>query len=150
MKVIIASKNGAKIEGAKRALLCFFKDVEIQGISANSEVGEQPVNENVYIGAKNRIKNLKAYCKENNIQADLYLSVESGISNVFGQWMITNIAAIEDNNGFESSGTGPSFPVPDRYVKDIIDTDLSEVTNKIFGKDDDRRNKRRTYTNNNT
>ena len=55
--------------------------------------------------------------------------------------MITNIAIIEDNSNFESYGTSPSFPVPDRLVKDIIDTDLSQVMNKIFTKDDERHNK---------
>lgn len=55
--------------------------------------------------------------------------------------MITNIALIEDNTSFESYGTSPSFPVPDRLVKEIIDTDLSQVINKIFTKDNERHNK---------
>ncbi|MCI9365369.1 MAG: DUF84 family protein [Clostridia bacterium] len=150
MKAIIASKNQGKIEGARKALENFFDNIEIEGIGASSEVGEQPVNDNVYKGAKNRIKNLKLYCKENNIQADLYLAVESGISNLLGGWLITNIAVIEDNSGTQSFGIGPAFPVPERYVEDIINTNLSEVTDKIFGEDKERRNKGRTYTNNNT
>lgn len=150
MKVLIGTKNQGKIEGAKKALENFFDNVEIEGISASSEVGEQPVNEDVYKGAKNRVKNLKVYCKENNIRADLYLSVESGISNLLGDWLITNIAVVEDNEGIQSFGTGPAFPVPERYVEDIINTDLSEVTDRIFGEDSERRNKGRTYTNHNT
>ena len=55
--------------------------------------------------------------------------------------MITNIAVIEDNNNFESYGTSPSFPVPDRLVQDVIDTDLSQVMNNIFEKDEERHNK---------
>lgn len=141
MKVLIATKNQGKIEGAKRALQNYFNDIEIQGIPVESNVGEQPVNEEIYIGAKNRVKNLKIYAQENNIKADLYLSIESGINNSLGRWMITNIAIIEDNSNFESYGTSPSFPVPDRLVKDIIDTDLSQVMNKIFTKDDERHNK---------
>lgn len=31
--------------------------------------------------------------------------------------MITNIAVIEDNEEFESYGTSPSFPVPNKLVK---------------------------------
>ena len=96
MKVIVATKNPGKIEGAKRALEKYFTDIEIEGIPAASDVGEQPVNEDIYIGAKNRVKNLKKYCSENDIKADLYLSIESGINNVLGRWMITNIAVIED------------------------------------------------------
>ena len=141
MKVLIATKNQGKIEGAKRALEKYFNDIEITGIPVESNVSEQPVNAEIYNGAKNRVRNLKEYVKENNIEADLYLSIESGINNALGRWMITNIAVIEDNADFESYGTSPSFPVPDRLVKDIIDTDLSQVMNKLFTKDDERHNK---------
>lgn len=140
MKFVIATKNQGKIEGAKRALNYYFKDVEIEGIPVNSDVSEQPVNDEIYIGAKNRVKNLKEYCEQNNIKADLYLSIESGITNSLGRWMITNIAVIEDNNEFESYGTSPSFPVPDRLVNNVINTNLSEVMNNVFTKDDERHN----------
>ena len=55
--------------------------------------------------------------------------------------MITNIAVIEDSKDFESYGTSPSFPVPENLVKDIIDTDLSQVMNKLFTEDDERHNR---------
>ena len=141
MKVLVATKNQGKIEGAKRALLNYFDDIEIQGIPVTSNVSEQPVNDEIYIGAKNRVKNLKIYAQENNIKADLYLSIESGITNSLGRWLITNIAVIEDNNDFESYGTSPSFPVPDNLVDDVINMDLSQVMNKVFVKDDERHNK---------
>lgn len=141
MKVLVATKNNGKIEGAKRALENFFDNVEVQGIPVESNVSEQPVNDEIYKGAKNRVKNLKNYAKENNLMADLYLSIESGINNSLGRWMITNFAVIEDGSNFESYGTSPSFPVPDRLVQDIIDTDFSQVMNKIFEKDEERHNK---------
>lgn len=141
MKVLIATKNQGKIEGAKRALVRYFEDIEIQGIQVESEVGEQPVNNDIYVGAKNRIKNLKKYAKENEIKADLYIAIESGICNSLGRWLIVNLATIEDNNNFESYGMGPAFPVPERYVEDIIKTDLSQVMNSIFEEDKERHNK---------
>ena len=58
-----------------------------------------------------------------------------------GRWLITNIAVIEDNTGFESYGTSPSFPVPERLVQDVIDTNLSQVMDKVFTKDEERHNK---------
>ena len=141
MNFLIATKNQGKIEGAKRALKHYFDNINIIGIPVDSDVPEQPVNNEIYQGAKNRIKNLKKYAKENNINADLYLSIESGINNLLGRWVITNIAVIEDNNQIESYGTSPSFPVPEKLVQDIINTDLSQVMNKIFDKDDERHNK---------
>ncbi len=65
MKVLVATKNQGKIEGAKRALENYFDNVEIQGIPVESNVSEQPVNDEIYSGAKNRVKNLKMYAKEN-------------------------------------------------------------------------------------
>lgn len=141
MKVLIATKNQGKTEGAKSALLRFFDNVEIQSISVESDVSEQPVNDEIYTGAKNRVKNFKKYAKENNIEADLYLSVESGINNLLGRWMITSIAVIEDDNDFESYGASPSFPVPDSLAQEVINTDLSQVMNKVLPRDDERHNK---------
>ena len=64
MKVLVATKNQGKIEGAKRALENYFDNVEIQGIPVESNVCEQPVNDEIYNGAKNRVKNLKMYAKK--------------------------------------------------------------------------------------
>ena len=84
MKVLIATKNQGKIEGARKALLNYFDNVEIEGIPVESNVSEQPVNNEIYNGAKNRVKNLKEYAEKNGKQADLYLAVESGITNFSG------------------------------------------------------------------
>ena len=67
MKILIGTKNPGKIEGARQAFEKYFDNVEIEGISVNSDVGDQPVNEEILQGAKNRVKNLKKYAKENNI-----------------------------------------------------------------------------------
>lgn len=142
MKILIATKNQGKIEGAKRALSNYFDNIEIEGIPVESNVGEQPLNDEIYIGAKNMVKNLKLYAEKNNIKADLYLSIESGINNSLGRWMITNIAVIEDNFDFESYGTSPSFPVPDRLAEDVIRTDLSQVMDKVLGEDKERHNQK--------
>lgn len=141
MKILIGTKNPGKIQGAKEAFEKYFDDVVIEGIPVNSDVPEQPLNEEIFKGAKNRVKNLKNYAKENDMEADLYLSIESGITNSLGCWTITNIAVIEDNEDFESYGISPSFPVPERLVKDVIDSDLSQVMDKIFTEDKERHNK---------
>ena len=140
MKVLIATRNQGKIEGARRAFERYFEDVVIEGVSVSSGVGDQPVNEEICIGAKNRIKNLKQYCREHGMIADLYVAIESGIHDFFGDWVISNIAIIEDNENFVSIGSSASFPVPQQYVQKIIDTDFNEVMNAVFEKDDNRRN----------
>lgn len=109
MKVMIATKNAGKIEGARRALAHYYTDFTIEGITVSSEVPEQPVNSQIYQGAKNRAHNLKKYCLENQIEADLYLAVESGITNQLGDWMILNMAVLETKDGFESCGNSARF-----------------------------------------
>ena len=136
MKVLIGTKNPGKIEGAKQAFERFFDQVEIEGISVSSDVSEEPVNDEIYLGAKNRVNNLIEYAKKNNIDSEYFLGIESGITNVLGKWCIINIAVIKDKNGYESFGTSSAFPVPDKYVEEIINTDLGKVMDKIFKQND--------------
>lgn len=136
MKVLIGTKNPGKIEGAKEALNNYFKDYEIEGIPVSSDVSDEPVNNEIYEGARNRVNNLMKYAKENNIDAEYFLGVESGITNLLGKWVIINIAVIKDKKGYESWGTSPAFPVPNKYVEEIISTDLGQVMDKIFEQND--------------
>lgn len=136
MKIAIATNNPSKIEGTKKAFSHYFNEVEIMGIAVNSNVSEQPINEEIYEGANNRIKNLKNHCNNNNIEADFYVSIESGITNQLGKWLILNIALIEDNGKFQSYGTSSGFPVPEKYVDEIINTDLTKVMDKLFNTKD--------------
>ncbi len=132
MKVLIGTNNPGKVEGAKQAFEKFYKDVEVVGISVNSNVSDEPVNDEIYEGASNRVKNLVKYAKENKIEADFFIGVESGITNKLGKWCIIQIAVVRDKNGYESFGTGPAFPVPNKYVDEIIKTDLGIVMDKIY------------------
>lgn len=141
MKILIGTQNPGKVQGAKEAFERYFTDFEIEGIPVSSDVSDEPVNDEIYTGAKNRVDNLIKYSKENNIDADYYLGIESGITNLLGKWVIINIAVIKDKNGYESWGTSPAFPVPDKYVKEIIDTDLGKVMDNLFNQTEIRKGK---------
>lgn len=136
MKVLIATQNKGKIEGARRAFEKYFADVEVVGISAPSDVPEQPVNNETWQGAKNRVKNLKQIAKEENIEADYFVSIESGMMNSLGSWMIVNIAVVEDKNGEESISSSSGFPVPDKLVEKIKTKGLGFVMDNIFSEED--------------
>ncbi len=136
MKVLIGTKNPGKIKGALEALEGYFKDIDIEGVSAASNVSEQPVNDETYQGALNRVKNTIKYAKEHNIDADLFMAVESGLVYNFGHWFITNVSVISDKNGNFSFGTSASFPVPEKYVKDIKEKTLGTVMDTIFHETD--------------
>lgn len=132
MKIIIGTKNPGKIEGAKQAFEKYFQNVEIEGIPVESEVANQPVNEEIFQGAKNRVKNLKKYAEENNIKPDFFIASEAGITNLLGDWIDINAVVIEDSKGFQSLGTSQGFQIPEKYVEEIKQTELGNVMDKIF------------------
>lgn len=132
MKILMGTKNPGKIEGARQAFEKYFDSVEIEGISVESNVGAQPVNEEILQGAKNRIKNLKKYVNTNNIKADFYIASEAGITNLLGEWIDINAVIIEDSKGFQSIGTSQGFPIPDKYIEEIKQTELGKVMDRLF------------------
>lgn len=134
MKILMGTKNPGKIEGARQAFEKYFDNVEIQGIAVESEVGAQPVNEEIFQGAKNRVKNVKKYAEENNVKADYYVASEAGITNLLGEWIDINAVVIENAQGFQSVGTSQGFQIPEKYVKEIQETELGKVMDKIFEK----------------
>ena len=132
MKILIGTKNPGKIEGAKQAFEKYFDNIDIEGIAVESNVGAQPVNEEILQGAKNRIKNLKKYANNNNIKADFYIASEAGITNLLGEWIDINAVVIEDSKGFQSIGTSQGFPIPDKYIEEIKQTELGKVMDRLF------------------
>ena len=127
MKILIGTKNPGKIEGAKQAFEKYFENVEIEGIAVNSEVGDQPFNEEILQGAKNRVENLKKYAKENELEIDFYVASEAGLTNSLGEWIDINCVFIENNEGLQSIGTSQGFPIPDKYIEEIKETELGKV-----------------------
>jgi len=137
MRVLIATKNQAKIDGATDALQVFYKEVEVVGIDVQSDVSDQPVNDEVVKGANNRIKNLMEYANKNKVHADLFLATEAGLTNqINNKWGNVNYAVVADNYGNFSFGTSAIFPIPEKYVDEIKNTSLSFVMDKIFSQQD--------------
>ena len=135
MKILMGTKNPGKIEGARQAFEKYFEHIEIEGIPVESEVSNQPVNEEIFQGAKNRVKNLKKFAKENNLKPDFYVASEAGITNLLGEWIDINAVVVEDAQGFQSVGTSQGFQIPEKYVEEIKETELGKVMDKIFEKE---------------
>lgn len=136
MKILVGSKNAAKLEGTKKAFLEYFKDFELDGVDVASYVNNQPLNNDIYLGARNRVDNLMVYAKENNLDVDYYVGVESGITNMLGKWVIVNIAIVVSKDEYESWGTSSGFPVPDKYAEEIVDSGLAQVMDEVFNTND--------------
>lgn len=132
MKILMGTKNPGKIEGARQAFEKYFDNIEIQGVSVESEVSEQPINKEILQGAKNRVKNLKKYAKENNMEVDYFIASEAGITDSLGEWIDFNAAVIEDSKGIQSVGISQGFEIPNKYIEDIKKYSLGPVMDKIF------------------
>lgn len=132
MKILMGTKNQGKIEGVKRAFERYFNNVEIEGIPVDSEVGAQPINKEIVIGARNRVKNVKEYAKKNNIEADYYVASEAGITDLLDEWIDINTVVIENKDGKQSVGTSQGFPIDAKYIDEITSTELGKVMDRIF------------------
>lgn len=88
------------------------------------------------MGARNRVDDAIKKAKEAGKEYDYYAAIESGITDSMGKWEIVNVAVIKDKTGYESFGTSPGFPVPEKYVDEIISTDLGRVMDRIFSQTD--------------
>ena len=117
MKVLMGTKNPGKIEGAKQAFEKYFDEVEVQGIAVESEVSNQPFDADIVKGAKNRVKNLKKYAMENELEVDYFVASEAGITSWFGNWIDFNVAVVENAGGFQSVGISQGFPVPESELR---------------------------------
>ena len=129
IKILIGTKNKGKIEGAKLAFDKYFSDFEIISENISSNVSEQPLNEEIISGARNRIKGLKDL-KMKDI--DFYISSEAGLINVGTTWININIGVIEDSSGYESIGTSQGFMIPENKVEKVKEKSLGVVMDEIF------------------
>ena len=49
-----------------------------------------------------------------------------------GEWIDINAVVVEDAKGFQSVGTSQGFPIPDKYINEIKETELGKVMDRIF------------------
>ena len=129
IKILIGSNNKAKIEGAKLAFEKYFSDFEIISKDISSGVNAQPINEEILLGARNRIKGLKEL-NINNI--DFYISSEAGLISIGDLYININMGVIEDINGYESIGTSQGYMIPKNKIELVKEKTLGVVLDETF------------------
>ncbi len=134
MKVLVGSQNPVKIEGVKEAFLKYFDNVEAIGIKVDSNVSDQPINDETFEGAKNRALELKKINKEKNLGAKFFVGIEGGIIKLYSRWFAFGAMCIIDDRGRIGFGTSPYFELPESIVKYLLNgTELGDVMDKITG-----------------
>lgn len=94
MKIGVTSENRLKVNAVINAYSFMKPSLEVIGCSTTSGVGEQPVNEQTLLGAKNRIADVS-----NRVDGlDRIISIENGIFQEDGRWLDKAVVVIYDTH----------------------------------------------------
>jgi inosine/xanthosine triphosphatase len=131
MKIAIATTSELKIRALKDALDKLGVNAEIVQRKTDSGVSSQPFGfEEMTLGAKNRV----AQCKK-ELNADLFLSVESGIAPIEGNFFDVACAYALSNDGKESISYSSGYFLPEWMVREVKEknTELGHITQRLSG-----------------
>lgn len=123
MEIAIATNSTEKISGIREAFFRFFeKDISVLHIKTDSEVSEQPFNEEIYVGAKNRVNNL---IKRIEKDVDFYISCEAGIESFMGNYFNVQVVCIFDSNAQTYLwGKSAGWQIPSKDIQIIQESTL--------------------------
>ena len=132
--VIVGSKNPVKLDCASEAFtLSFSKEFLINGVSAASQVSDQPVGDaETFLGAINRVNNAKMAFPE----ADYWIGIEGGVTiDEFGMNAFAWIY-IEDKAGLTGKAKSATFYLPNGISK-LINSglELGQADDQFFDKE---------------
>lgn len=132
IKILVPTQKQLKIEAIASAFRKSFPEDEIiiSSIPSFSDVPRQPSNNDVFVGAVNRICNSKDFLEED---FDYIVSCEGGLINQFGKWFNIQVVVLEDKNGNRFSGLSSGFEVPEKYVPMALETSIRVVMDEVFG-----------------
>ncbi len=119
MKILIGSKNPVKIDAVKDAFKNYFDDVETFGLSVESNVPDQPFNDETFFGAENRAFGLKKINEQQNLNADYFVGIEGGISKIFNRWFAYGVVCVMNSEGRKGFGTSAHFELPGKVISEI-------------------------------
>ena len=125
MKIGVTSKNKIKLNSVKDVYLPLANSFEIIGYEAKSGVGEQPVNEQTLLGARNRIEDVKN--KASGL--DRIISIENGIFWEDEKWLDKAVVILyEVNQNKENVAYSDSIFFPEKYVKRAQEKGFDKIT----------------------
>ncbi|MBM4172168.1 MAG: inosine/xanthosine triphosphatase [Ignavibacteria bacterium] len=132
MKILVGSKNPVKLQSVQETFSLYFKNVKVIGMDAESKVSVQPINEDTFIGARNRALHLYDLNKSDNLSANYFVGIEGGIAKQFNKWFAFGCMCVIDENGNEGFGTSPHFELPDKVIEKLLrGIELGDVIDEI-------------------
>ena len=120
MKVLVGSENSVKIQSVKEGFLTFFGHVEVEGISVDTGVPHQPVNDETFEGAKHRAENVKRINDQQNLDATFFVGIEGGVLQLLDRWFSVNVVYILDQQNRDSFATTGLYELPSTLSKELL------------------------------
>ncbi|NQU31657.1 MAG: DUF84 family protein [Bacteroidetes bacterium] len=114
MRIGVTSENKLKVDAVRKAYSSLNLPIEVIGYSAESGVGEQPLNEQTLEGARNRILDVRSRVP----YLDRIISIENGIFREGKKWLDKAVIVIYDlSTNNEYLAYSDSIVFPDKYVE---------------------------------
>ncbi len=131
-KIVVASRNPAKLFAVKAAFSLQFPDqrLDLIAVSVESDVSDQPTSDvETRQGAKNR-----AYAaREKEESADFWVGLEGGVEAIDDQLMAFAWMAVLDGTGRIGEARTVTLPLPPA-VKKLVDEgmELGDANDRVF------------------
>jgi len=133
-KVVVASANPVKIEAVQMGFAKMFPDESfgVQGVSAPSEVSNQPMSSDETLnGAMNRANNVSKLVTE----ADYWIGIEGGVEDANAELEVFAWVVIKASNGKIGKGKTGSFFLPQKIAELVRQgVELGEADDIVFGR----------------
>ena len=130
--VVVGSNNPAKIESVRQAFCGVWPTAhwDVQGISTNSGVAEQPLDElETLTGARNRAQ--VAIQQEG---AGFGVGLEGGLIRVAGRWMECGWIVVLNQDGLEGVASTARISIPDHFYQQMQSgLPLGDICDQEFG-----------------
>jgi inosine/xanthosine triphosphatase len=134
MKVLVGSQNPVKIQAVGEAFAQYFDNLEVIGLEVDSQVPPQPINDDTFTGAKNRVLALHDLNTQKELGAQFFVGIEGGIIRLYGRWFAFGCMAIGDTHGRLGFGTSPLFELPEWIAQELLaGKELGEVIDHLTG-----------------
>ncbi|WP_340111195.1 inosine/xanthosine triphosphatase [Maribellus mangrovi] len=131
MKVCVASANPVKINATKSGFETYFSDVDVQGMTVDSGVSDQPMSDTETLeGARNRAAKIRKLFPA----ADYWVGIEGGVERDYKNLSAFAWIVVLSRNGKGESRTTTFYLPP--QVSELIDSgyELGTANDWIFKK----------------
>ncbi len=120
MRVLVGSVNPVKVAAVQEVFASYFSDVEVVGVAVESGVPTQPVGDETFEGAENRVRALLRLNGEQGLGAQYCVGLEGGINQLHGRWFSYGVLCVADTLGRLSFGLSPLYEMPPILVADVL------------------------------